>query len=442
VNVAAAAAPTITQSPVSGNLGDDETLTLQVLASGTAPLSYQWSRDGMIVAGATGSRLTVDGGGTYVVTVSNSVGKTLSAPAIIKTPVDVKGFAGEYRGLFKVSADPAFAGLDHSGLVTVTVDQDGSVSGRILRRLGAQNFTAQSDEFGNIVFGATQQTPSLSLMGESGSLGRLSLELVRTKEGRRLRGRVTSTVGTKSLESAVLAGVPVRSATTAESGRYTAIFQQVDGQGGSYPDGDGYALFTVSPTAVSVTGKLADGSAITASGKMLEDGTVPIFVGLYGGKGLLAGSIKMGLTQTRTDATGLEMRWFKGVGVTGGTYPNGWRAGVRLEFAASKYDPAKGFGLGNTTNLSLRFLASGGGLSAEQKDAATISAASVLTISKSSPLKLTSVFTATSGVVSGTFTPVGSSLSLKYEGVVLQKADFTSGYFIREGRSGFFQIQK
>jgi len=70
-------APTFTTQPISqtGAVGGNVTFT--VAASGTAPLAYQWYKDGSAVAGATGSSLTINGvklsdGGSYQATVSNA----------------------------------------------------------------------------------------------------------------------------------------------------------------------------------------------------------------------------------------------------------------------------------------------------------------------------------------------------------------------------------
>jgi hypothetical protein len=54
-------APAFTTQPISqiGTVGGNVTFT--VAASGTAPLAYQWYKDGIEVAGATGSSLTISG---------------------------------------------------------------------------------------------------------------------------------------------------------------------------------------------------------------------------------------------------------------------------------------------------------------------------------------------------------------------------------------------
>lgn len=67
----------ITQ-PASQTVPIDRTSTFTVAATGTAPLSYQWSKNGIAIAGATGATYTTptvalsDSGSSFKVTVSNS----------------------------------------------------------------------------------------------------------------------------------------------------------------------------------------------------------------------------------------------------------------------------------------------------------------------------------------------------------------------------------
>jgi alpha-tubulin suppressor-like RCC1 family protein len=76
IGAAGQVAPTFTTQPISqtGAIGGNMTFT--VAASGTAPLAYQWYKDGIAVAGATGSSLTISGlklsdGGSYQASVTN-----------------------------------------------------------------------------------------------------------------------------------------------------------------------------------------------------------------------------------------------------------------------------------------------------------------------------------------------------------------------------------
>ncbi len=82
-------APTITTQPQSQTVTVGATATFSVMATGTAPLSYQWSKNGAAIGGATGSSYTTpatvsgDNGATFTVTVSNSAGSQTSNAATL-----------------------------------------------------------------------------------------------------------------------------------------------------------------------------------------------------------------------------------------------------------------------------------------------------------------------------------------------------------------------
>lgn len=71
-------APIITTGPAAPTVTAGQTMTLQVAASGTAPLSYQWKRNGTDIPGATAATYSLpavgwdDNGAVFSVTVSNN----------------------------------------------------------------------------------------------------------------------------------------------------------------------------------------------------------------------------------------------------------------------------------------------------------------------------------------------------------------------------------
>jgi hypothetical protein len=86
---AAAVAPTITTQPANQTVTAGQTATFSVVAAGTAPLSYQWQKNGANISGATSSGYTTpataasDSGSTFDVVVSNSAGSVTSAAATL-----------------------------------------------------------------------------------------------------------------------------------------------------------------------------------------------------------------------------------------------------------------------------------------------------------------------------------------------------------------------
>lgn len=79
-----AVAPFITTQPLNKAVTVGQTATFSVTASGTAPLGYQWQKNGSNISGANSASYTTpatvlsDSGATYRVVVSNSAGTVIS----------------------------------------------------------------------------------------------------------------------------------------------------------------------------------------------------------------------------------------------------------------------------------------------------------------------------------------------------------------------------
>jgi glucose/arabinose dehydrogenase len=89
VRYTASQAPQITTQPANRTVAVGQSATFTIGASGTAPLQYQWRRNGANIAGATGSSYTLpsaalaDNGATFDVVVTNSFGTATSNAATL-----------------------------------------------------------------------------------------------------------------------------------------------------------------------------------------------------------------------------------------------------------------------------------------------------------------------------------------------------------------------
>ena len=86
--MAAATAPTITSQPSASSVAVGSAASLSVVAGGTAPLSYQWRKDGVAISGATSSTYTIastktSDAGNYTVVVTNSAGSVTSNSTVL-----------------------------------------------------------------------------------------------------------------------------------------------------------------------------------------------------------------------------------------------------------------------------------------------------------------------------------------------------------------------
>ncbi|HVA93499.1 MAG TPA: choice-of-anchor D domain-containing protein [Candidatus Dormibacteraeota bacterium] len=85
----AVVAPSITTQPASRTVIAGQTATFNVAASGTAPMTYQWKKNGASISGATSSSYTTsatttsDNNAQFTVAVSNSAGSVTSNPATL-----------------------------------------------------------------------------------------------------------------------------------------------------------------------------------------------------------------------------------------------------------------------------------------------------------------------------------------------------------------------
>jgi sugar lactone lactonase YvrE len=84
-------APSITTQPAAQSVQDGATATFSVVASGSAPLTYQWKKNGANIGGATGASYTTpaltlgDSGAAYSVVVGNAASTTATSAAAVVT---------------------------------------------------------------------------------------------------------------------------------------------------------------------------------------------------------------------------------------------------------------------------------------------------------------------------------------------------------------------
>src|SRR5205085_7661688 len=81
--------PSIIAQPANQAVTAGQPATFTVVATGTAPLSYQWQKNGAAISGATSTSYTTpaatssDNGAKFIVVVSNAVGSVTSNGATL-----------------------------------------------------------------------------------------------------------------------------------------------------------------------------------------------------------------------------------------------------------------------------------------------------------------------------------------------------------------------
>lgn len=142
-------APSITVQPldINGFVGDN--ITLSVSALGTAPLSYQWYKDGEVIEGATTAAITkvaeAADSGSFTVEVSNAFGSATSVPAtinIVYTPTSVDLTGKAYKLWTHLKFDGTYddaSGLGNDAYDVGTVGEFGE------GKLGSGSLRVQTD---------------------------------------------------------------------------------------------------------------------------------------------------------------------------------------------------------------------------------------------------------------------------------------------------------
>ena len=120
----AAVAPTISAAPVAVAVTEGEPATFSVVATGDAPLNYQWLRGGVDIGGATAASYTLasatlaDSGAAFSVRVGNSAGSVTSSAAVLT--VNAMTVAPV------ITTQPAAVGIAAGGSASFTVAASGT----------------------------------------------------------------------------------------------------------------------------------------------------------------------------------------------------------------------------------------------------------------------------------------------------------------------------
>jgi len=121
---AAPGAPTITTQPANETVTTGQTASFTVVAGGTAPLSYQWQKNGGNIAGATSASYTTlvtttaDSGSTFRAVVTNTAGTVTSAAATLT--VNAAPVAGIQVGSTSINFGNRVVGSNSSQVLIIT----------------------------------------------------------------------------------------------------------------------------------------------------------------------------------------------------------------------------------------------------------------------------------------------------------------------------------
>jgi hypothetical protein len=178
----AAVAPSITAQPASQSVSVGQAATFTVSASGTAPFTYRWQKNGAPIAGATLSSYTTpdtslaDNGAAFVVVVSNAAGSATSSSATLAVSAAVTG--GVATDVTTAKNDQARTGqnLTESILTPANVNAASfgllrvlAVDGKVDAQPLYLSHLALGSGTHNVVFVATEHDSVYALDADSGA---------------------------------------------------------------------------------------------------------------------------------------------------------------------------------------------------------------------------------------------------------------------------------
>jgi hypothetical protein len=230
---AAATAPTITQQPVSVTVTVGQSAAFSVIATGTAPLTYQWFMNGT-AAGTNSSTFSIaqaatgQTGAQIHVKVSNATGSATSntvtltvnpaaptAPAITQQPTNATVTAGQ-SATFTVTATgtaPLIYQWFMNGGAVGTNSSSYTISQTTLGQSGAQIYVKVS----NAVSSATSQTVTLTVNAvQTSSVNVLTYHNDVARTGQNLNETTLTTANVKSANFGIVGNMSVDGGVDAE----------------------------------------------------------------------------------------------------------------------------------------------------------------------------------------------------------------------------------
>jgi uncharacterized protein YkwD len=373
---------------------------------------------GSIFAGWTGSITS----GSAALTFTMQDGFSLQANFI---PNPFGPVTGGYYGI--LTSGPS----QQSGLVRLTLSGSGLFTGRLQFSGQSWSFTGRLDATGAATVTIPHSgTPPLVVTVQADLTGG--------------SGQITGNVagGTADFSyTASQSAFNARTSAAPQAGRYTLVLTPDPvTTGTSIPQGNGYAAIVVSPNGSAiVTGRLADGTAYSASGHVANDGTLAIYCVPAGSP---AGSSVDGLLTFRStmvsDIDG-ALTWTKRPDSRAPFYPAGFS--TQLPAAGSLYvRPAAGLQPMNATPTTATVGLGDGNLAQPINVPVTLSQPNKATMVTPGLPDVTLSINPTSGAVTGSFVMPDGKVTRSVRGVIFQKQKSAFGYFRGLNQCGYFSL--
>lgn len=384
---------------------------------------------------------TPTAGGLFKVTLSANSAAAKGTPVVLMVNIDnpftetIQRFAlaGALSGIVEGSS---IVGVEGGGAISLTLTSGGSFTGSIQIGTAKQAFIGRFDSL-------TGMAPAI-VINRAGGLAPLSLNLALTLSGSD-RGAIVGTLASGGETASVELFRQVYSKSMAPvlfasaKGTIYTVALALQGHEGdqSYPQGTGFLTVKIDAVGkATLAGKLADGTALTASSYVWPDGTLPVYVPLYGGNGSLVGNLMVeaqALPPTDNTLSG-SLDWLHpATNGKANLYLNRFEATLNA-LGGAYTPPAAGYrvlDLGNAANhIPIQIELTDGGLSGPITVPFTLSTKNAAAFALPNTYLLNVSFAAPTGLFVGEFTAPTPPRKAKFFGVLLpaSASDPARGY--------------
>jgi hypothetical protein len=401
---------TLSPSPLSGGkvtgAGTYKTGTSRSVSAtaGTGYVFADWTENGSVVATSA----------TYSFTLSSD--RTLVANFV---PNPFTAVAGNYAGLF-YDTNSGSVTVSNAGYFTAKVTASGSFSASLQESDATVSFSGQFSP------GGLWQTNSIK--GAPGLSASLRLNL---SGGNEIAGMIGNALWTA--EVTANRSVYSKANPAPWAGQYTLVISgSLDFA--DLPGGNGAAAVTVSALgAITVSGTLGDGSTVTESTFVSEQGQWPLYSSLYSKKGLMLGWLTFTNDVAETNDLEGTVAWIKPGGTGTKLYPNGFTWPDAPSYNA--------FGSAFTNQTPLMDWSNGVVILQEGNLAQSITNGFEMgsngKVTGAGGLKLTLTTSGTkAGLFSGSVLNPATKKAVSFNGALLQNQNIGRGVFVGTNQSG------
>lgn len=322
---------------------------------------------------------------------------------------------GTYSGLFY---DTNGVQQESSGFFTLALTDRGAYSGSL--QMGASRLPLAGQ------FSVSGHASQMVARPRTNALA-VTLFLVLTPGGDRLTGTISDGHWLAELAADRAVFNSLTNSATQYAGKYTVVIP--GGDNAAVPEGDSYGTVSVDMAGkIALNGSLSDGTAFSQTTTVSKHGHWPLYVPLYSGKG----SVLSWITFTNRPADDVHgwLNWTKPPQLTAKFYSAGFT--IETEAIGSRYQFSKGVPALNFSTGQVWF-AKGNLPTAFTNQVVLKTNNTVLNLSTN---RLSLSLTTSSGLFGGSVVNPMTGKLTSFKGVVLQKQELGSGYFLGTNQSG------